>query len=137
MYEIVYIIYRYNNRRFHFWGGEGVAFCYGSFGVFFFKKKRRSMVYTVYYTTALCTLHSVVIYDLCDLWQIFLTLRLDDDMDWSFAAVLAPLLGWVFLTLLGHVYEVKSSTTISTCRMCGTKRLKAVYTTWYWYNNII
>lgn len=38
--------------------------------------------------------------------QIFLTMRLDDDIDWSYAAVGSPLLLWMGLQLLGHVYEV-------------------------------
>lgn len=38
--------------------------------------------------------------------QIFLTLRLDDDIDWSYAAVGTPLLIWMGLQLFGHVYEV-------------------------------
>ena len=72
------------------------------------------MVYTVYSILCNYTLHSVVI---CDQSQIFLTLRLDDDIDWSYAAVLTPLLAWVMLTVLAHVYEVNGSTTVNTCRM--------------------
>ena len=70
------------------------------------------------YTTAnncvWCDLWCVI----CDLSQVFLTLRLDGNIDWPSAAVVAPLLGWVVMTLLVHVHEVKSFTTINiyTCR---------------------
>ncbi|CAN0422006.1 unnamed protein product, partial [Ascophyllum nodosum] len=38
-------------------------------------------------------------------FQVFLTLRLDGNIDWPSAAVVAPLLGWVVMTLLVHVHE--------------------------------
>lgn len=40
--------------------------------------------------------------------QIFLTLRLDKYITWSFASVGSPLLVWMGLVLLGHLYEVRN-----------------------------
>lgn len=39
--------------------------------------------------------------------QIFLTLRLDDSISWSYAKVGSPLLIWMGLRLLVHFYEVE------------------------------
>lgn len=39
------------------------------------------------------------------LFQIFLTMRLDDDIDWTWAAVGSPLLVLMGLQLVGHLYE--------------------------------
>jgi len=38
--------------------------------------------------------------------QVFLTLRLDGNIKWSYATVVAPLLAWTVLTLLADIYEV-------------------------------
>ncbi|CAN0220283.1 unnamed protein product, partial [Ascophyllum nodosum] len=47
-------------------------------------------------------------------FQIFLTLRFDDDIDWSYATtVVAPLLGWGVLTLLAHTILLSSVLYIS------------------------
>lgn len=43
--------------------------------------------------------------------QIFLTMRLDDDIDWSYAVVGSPLLAWMGLQLLGHLYEARVTLT--------------------------
>lgn len=47
--------------------------------------------------------------------QIFLTMRLDDDIDWTWAAVGSPLLVLMGLQLVGHLYEVCES-----CMKLGT-----------------
>lgn len=41
--------------------------------------------------------------------QVFLTLRLDDDISWSYFAVGAPLLIWMVLQFAGHVHEVSDT----------------------------
>ncbi|CAN0582461.1 unnamed protein product [Ectocarpus sp. 12 AP-2014] len=33
-------------------------------------------------------------------------MRLDDDIDWSYAVVGSPFLAWMGLTIVGHVYDV-------------------------------
>eukprot|EP00903_Cladosiphon_okamuranus_P020638 g18948.t1 len=48
---------------------------------------------------------ALVKWTLLVLFQIFLTMRLDNDIDWSYAAVGSPLLIWMGLQLFGHAYE--------------------------------
>lgn len=38
--------------------------------------------------------------------QVFLVLRLDRDIDWSWLKVMSPLLAWASLRMFGYVYKV-------------------------------
>ncbi|CBJ27545.1 Heat shock protein 40 like protein/ DnaJ domain containing protein [Ectocarpus siliculosus] len=48
---------------------------------------------------------ALVKWTLLVLFQVFLTMRLDDNIDWSYAVVGSPLLAWMGLTIVGHVYD--------------------------------
>ncbi|CAM9586528.1 unnamed protein product [Scytosiphon promiscuus] len=48
---------------------------------------------------------ALVKWTLLVVFQVFLTLRLDDDISWSYFAVGAPLLIWMLLHFVGHLHE--------------------------------
>lgn len=49
--------------------------------------------------------------------QIFLTMRLDEYITWSYATVGCPLLVWIGLQLFGHIYEVTHEWCLYSCNL--------------------